>query len=101
MTDPNIDAKTAEPVTPATPDTAIKDQPSPEAKTGVPSSPDVKPEPGTVPLAALHEERSKRQQLEAEIAQLRNMNSAPPMPQQQQEGPDPKKELEQLEGQLL
>jgi hypothetical protein len=64
----------------------------------VPQKPvEVKPEPGMVPLPALQEERTKRQQLESEVAELRRMVTGNQYQQQQQQPQvDPRKELDQL-----
>lgn len=97
MPDPTTDVKPAAPVTAASPAPASPVQPTPVAapKTGEPSK-DVKQE-SLVPLPALQEERSKRQALEAEVAELKRMVSQPnvqPMAPQQQF--DPRAELEKL-----
>jgi len=79
------DPKPVEPVQPT---------PAAEVKPGDPS-PDVK----QVPLPALQEERSKRQELEREISDLRKMvtdNQLQQIPQQQQPQVDPRAELEKL-----
>ena len=70
--------------------------PTPGAKPGdSPATPGVKPEPGTVPLSALHEERTKRQNLEAELAQLRDMvQQRQPQQQYQQQQPQNQMQLE-------
>ncbi len=63
---------------------------APEAKPAVTPEPGgAKPDTPTVPLAALQEERDKRQQLQAELEALRNVsaqpsNVAPPAPSPQQ-----------------
>ena len=98
MPDPIVDVKPAAPVAPASSVPAPVAQPAPAAapQAGVPSKPDVKPE-SLVPLPALQEERSKRQALEAEVAELKRMVSQPnlqPIAPQQQF--DPRAELEKL-----
>jgi len=100
MPDPNVDVKPAAPVAPASPAPALSAQPAPAAATpaGVPSKPDVKPDKqeSLVPLPALQEERSKRQALEAEVAELKRMMVAPnPTPPVQQQY-DPIAEIEKL-----
>ena len=85
------------PVTAPSPVPASKEQQAPAAVAPAgDSSKDVKE--SLVPLPALQEERSKRQALESEVAELRRMVSQPQVqaPQQQQNLPDPKVELEKL-----
>ena len=97
MPDPIVDVKPAAPVVAASPAPASVAQPTPAAapKPGE-SSKDVKQE-SLVPLPALQEERSKRQALEAEVAELKRMVTAPQYQQTpQQVQPDPKAELEKL-----
>jgi len=106
MTDPvkPADAKPAGTVPPASPEQAKPVQPPAQAVPPVaaPSKPaDVKPEPGTVPLQALHEERTMRQQLQAEIAQLKAQMSSiqgvqPVVQQAQPQVSDAKAELDKL-----
>jgi len=86
------------PVIPA----SVTATPSPEAKPGATPTPGVKPEPvpsGTVPITALHEERSKRQALETEVQQMRDMVTQRGYQQQAQQEAQPnqmQKEIEQL-----
>ena len=98
MPDPIVDVKSAAAVPAASPAPSVSAQQPPAAvvPAGVPSK-DVKPE-SLVPLPALQEERSKRQALEAEVAELKRMVTAPQYQQQtpQQPQPDPKAELEKL-----
>jgi len=98
--------------TPATPTPAATKpgEPSPGAQPGATPSPaanqpgasptpGAKPEEKTVPINALHEERTKRQALEAEIAQLKahNIQQQPAQPQQQTASPDAiRKEIDNL-----
>ena len=107
MTDPvkPADAKPAAIVPAASPEQAKPVQPPAQAVPPVaaPSKPaDVKPEPGTVPLSALHEERTARQQLQAELASLKaqmsNIQSGiqPVVQQQQPQVHDAKAELDKL-----
>ena len=97
MPDPIVDVKPAAAVPAASPAPALQAQPTPAAapKPGEPSK-DVKQE-SLVPLPALQEERSKRQALESEVAELRRMMTSqqtqPMVPQQQF---DPRAELEKL-----
>ena len=97
-----VDVNPATPVPAATtPASAKPVQPTTPAVTPavVPSKPvDVKPEPGMVPLPALQEERTKRQQLESEVAELRRMVTSPQyqQPQVQQQQVDPREELNKL-----
>jgi hypothetical protein len=94
------DVKPAATVPAATPEPAKPAQPTPQAVTPAvtPSKPtDVKPEPATVPLPVLLEERSKRQQLETELAQLKQLSQASQQPTAPvQQGYDPQAELEKL-----
>jgi len=98
---PVVPAATTPPggTTPATPTPgAIKPvEPTPGAK------PDATPTsaPKEVPITALHEERDKRQALEAEIAEMKRDIAAAKyqqqvQPQQQHQQVDPRKELEEL-----
>jgi len=97
-----VDVKSAAPVQAATPEPAKPVQPTPAAATPavVTPKPEVKPaEPTQVPLPVLLEERTKRQQLEAEVAQLRQLTQPQQYQQpvqQQQPAFDPRAELEKL-----
>lgn len=86
----------AAPVTAASPEPASKAQPAPGAapKPGE-SSKDVKQEP-LVPLPALQEERSKRQALEAEVAELKRIVQSQPQAAPVQKPMDPTEELNKL-----
>ncbi len=55
----------------------------PEPQTEVPPTPEAEPEPQAIPFKALKDERAKRQQLEAENAQLRAQIQQPQQPQYQ------------------
>jgi len=74
MEEPKVDVKPAEPVNPAPDAQPLPGQPSPAA-------PGVSPDPGVnedgtskvVPLAALHEERDRRQSLQAELDALKQI----------------------------
>lgn len=89
---------TGTPVIPA----SVTATPTPAAKPGATPTPGVKPEPvptGTVPITALHEERTKRQTLETEVQQLRDMVQQRGYQQQAQQEAQPnqmQKEIEQL-----
>ena len=73
MEDPKVDVKPAEPVNPASADQPLPGQPSP-AEPGVTPNPGEKEgEEKVVPLAALHEERDRRQSLQAELDALRKI----------------------------
>lgn len=92
--------QTPAPAAPVTPVPASKEQgtPAPVAPQVTPAPAAVKPPDGMVPLPALQEERSKRQELEAEVARLRSQVNQP-VQQQQSQGIaqiDPKVELEKL-----
>jgi len=95
MTDPIKDEKPVADVQATPKEPSTQAQPTPEVDTGA-SSADVK----QVPLPALQEERSKRQALEAEVANLRQQVSNTQMqhqqPQQQHPQVDPQKEIEEL-----
>ena len=98
MPDPINDVKPAAPVVAASPAPAQTVQPAPVAKPGESSRPvDVKPQESLVPLPALQEERTKRQALEAEVADLRRMvGSIPQAPVQQQPAYNPRAEIDKL-----
>ena len=91
----NVPAAAPGSVTPASPAPAKQAQGTP-APAPTPAQSAV-PE-GLIPIREMHEERSKRQALESEVAELRRMVSQPQVqaPQQQQNLPDPKVELEKL-----
>ena len=73
MVEPTVDVKPAEPVNPASAGQPLPGQPEPEV-TGASSNPDVNEDKDKqVPLAALHEERDKRQSLQAELDALRQI----------------------------
>jgi len=93
---------TPTPVTPAIP-ASVTATPTPGAvKPSASPTPGVKPEPvpsGTVPITALHEERTKRQALETEMTQLRDMVTQRGYQQQATQEAQPnqmQKEIEQL-----
>lgn len=94
----------AAPVPAATPAPATPGAGAPATPQVPPAAPGVapvNPPAGMVPISALHDERTKRQELAAEVERLRAQVSAPPqmqLPQQQQNisQVDPKVELERL-----
>lgn len=100
------DVKKAAPVQTASQEPAKPVQPPAQAvpPAAAPSKSDVKLAPGTVPIEALHEERTARQQLQAEsqqlqaeIAQLKSqMSQVQQSTSQSQVQVNPRKELEQL-----
>ena len=86
-----------------TPGAPTPGTPTPAAGTPAPGAsptPGAKPEPaaGQVPISALHEERTKRQALEAEIATLKTQSpaAAPVQPQAQPQQDALRKEIDQL-----
>lgn len=63
--------------------------PAPAAAPAAPAKPADQTAPGMVPLPALQEERSRRQALEAELAQLRQQSAQPQYQQQPQQMAQP------------
>lgn len=83
----------------APPVPALKEPGTPAPQQVTPAPAAVKPPDGMVPLPALQEERSKRQELEAEVSRLRQQVGQAVQQQPQQQGiaqVDPKVELEKL-----
>lgn len=94
----------ATPVIPAGPVAPAPAAPArPAQGTPVPVTPPVQtpvaapvvPPSGMVPISAMHEERTKRQELEAELGRLRQQQPMQQQPQQMQQV-DPRAELERL-----
>lgn len=102
MSDPVIPAASPIPAAPAAPATPppvparpVQGTPPPAAPAVIPGAP-VIPPAGMVPLPALQEERTKRQELEAEVGRLRAQVAQPQQQQQAVAQVDPKIELEKL-----